>query len=272
MTFKVKILILCLCIFSSPSFAQQDFFPFLAKVTADNVNIRAGQGKGFASLYQLHKGEEVVVVDKSYSWYQVELPKRSNSFVSAKFTRLLTDGRGEIMANRLNVRSGSGTQHSIVGQLKKGTMVTITKSVPGWYKIEPSSNLFGWIAEHLLVFKSNNVGLRKDVFIASTGESLNKEIPMQQKDIELTIKAKNHQDNRITIRGNLKPQRDEKLKNINYILVVNNQRSFYLQGLDVILDRFLHYQVDVEGILEENGFEDAHQYPIIHVLKAHIVL
>ena len=53
---------------------------------------------------------------------------------------------------------------------------------------------------------------------------------------------------------------------------MNNQRSFYLQGLDVILDRFLHYQVNVEGILEEKGFEDAHQYPIIHVLKAHIVL
>ncbi|MBU5465339.1 SH3 domain-containing protein, partial [Virgibacillus sp. MSJ-26] len=42
----------------------------------------------------------------------------------------------EVTADTLNVRGGAGTNHWIVGQLKKGDEVTILKETGNWYQIE----------------------------------------------------------------------------------------------------------------------------------------
>lgn len=59
-------------------------------------------------------------------------PSASTSSTFAKFT-------GYVTASTLNVRSGAGTSHSILGTLSKGTAVTVTGQSGNWYKISYKS-------------------------------------------------------------------------------------------------------------------------------------
>jgi len=60
------ILVALLCA-GMPGFAQSVEFPFTGKVTAKDVNIRAGQDKSFELLGNLNQGDQVVVVQQSFS-------------------------------------------------------------------------------------------------------------------------------------------------------------------------------------------------------------
>ncbi len=45
-------------------------------------------------------------------------------------------GSGKVTASALNVRSGPGTKHGVVGVLKNGAVVNILSTHSGWYKIK----------------------------------------------------------------------------------------------------------------------------------------
>lgn len=44
--------------------AQQ--FPFVGEITADKVNVRAGPNLNFEQLCKMKKGQDVLVLEKSY--------------------------------------------------------------------------------------------------------------------------------------------------------------------------------------------------------------
>jgi len=89
------------------AFAQQEFFPFLAEVTGDRVNVRSGQSANFERLCQIDKGEEIVVEGKEFSWYKVRLPSSAKSFVSKKYVQFLGQNAGGVIADRVNIRAGA---------------------------------------------------------------------------------------------------------------------------------------------------------------------
>src|ERR1044071_6373446 len=72
-------------------YAAQPSFPFVAEVNSDQVNVRAGQSSNFEKVYQLAKNDQVVVVNQSYSWYKIRLPKLAKSFIADKYVKLLDD-------------------------------------------------------------------------------------------------------------------------------------------------------------------------------------
>lgn len=129
-------------------------FPYLAEVTEDNVNVRAGQDKSFESVGRLSKGTEVVVVGKEYGWYKVKLPDAAKCFISSKYIKGHGGGIGEVTGNRVNVRAAAGEKFTSLGQLQKGTLVRIRDKTNDWFQIEPLEGIYGWISEEFLKFKS----------------------------------------------------------------------------------------------------------------------
>ena len=51
---------------------------------------------------------------------------------------------GVVKTSALNVRSGAGTNHSIIGKLYKGDKVDILDSSNDWYKVKLSNGKIGW--------------------------------------------------------------------------------------------------------------------------------
>jgi SH3-like domain-containing protein len=137
--------------------AQQEFFPFLAEVTGDQVNVRSGQSANFERLCQLKKGDEVVVLEKGYSWYKIQMPPTAKSFVSKKYVQYLGPNAGGVTAERVNIRAGAGIHYTVLGQLAKGEQIYIEEELDEWYRIAPVAESYGWVTEKFLSFKSSNV-------------------------------------------------------------------------------------------------------------------
>ena len=95
----------------SAVFAAQEFFPFLGEITANKVNVRAGQSVNFEKLCSLEAGDQVIVIEKNFSWYKIRLPECAESYVSAKYIQLLDGHFGEISGDRVNIRSARDSKH-----------------------------------------------------------------------------------------------------------------------------------------------------------------
>ena len=115
------------------------------KVTSSvNLNVRSGPSTSYSVTASLRPGQVVVLISQSNGWYKVKLYNGTTGWVSSSYISK-TDTYGESTAS-LNVRSGPGTNYSIKTTLKRGEIVTITKSSNSWYQIKTNANITGWVS------------------------------------------------------------------------------------------------------------------------------
>ena len=122
-----------------------------AVVTGNDVNLRSGPSTDYAIYECLPKGTVVTVTDRSDSeWYCVTYNGRSGYVNSAylSFTdasspetepdepSVPADGSyGTVNAMYVRLRSGPGTDYSILGEYNRGTALTVTGSAGNWYSV-----------------------------------------------------------------------------------------------------------------------------------------
>jgi len=123
-------------------------------VTGNEVNFRSGPGTDYAIIDCLPKGTVVKVNDRSNSeWYSVTYNGQSGFIYAAYLeisdsgddTAVTTEpdepvqtaesGEGKINAMYVRLRSGPGTDYSILGEYNTGSVVTITGSEDAWYAV-----------------------------------------------------------------------------------------------------------------------------------------
>lgn len=63
-------------------------FPYYAKPTSDNVNIRSGGGTAYYSCGKLDPDEKVTVIGKEFGWAKILPPKDSFSWISKKYVKV----------------------------------------------------------------------------------------------------------------------------------------------------------------------------------------
>ena len=119
------------------------------KVT-DNLNLRSGAGTNYSILLTIPKGSTITVLDNTNSsWYKVSYNGKTG-YCSSQYIDL-TDKEekpdpeepdskilgAKVTADSLRVRSGPGTNYSIVTSVSYGTMLTVLDtSNAEWYKIQ----------------------------------------------------------------------------------------------------------------------------------------
>ena len=268
--------VLCLCVAHSTTvLAQQEFFPFLAESTGDRVNVRAGQSANFERLCQLKKGEEVVVLEREYSWYKIQLPPRAKAFVSKNYVQYLGQNAGGVTADKVNIRAGAGTHHTILGQLTKGEQIYIQEDLEDWYRIQPVKESYGWVADIYLTFKSNDILeyqesiFTKPVISENLIEQEEPEEPAEQKKNEQTVKKEYEKS--FSAIGYVEDYEDADKDNIHYKIVQKGRPVCYVQGKNHMLNRFMHYKVSVEGTVNKK-LQSKYAYPVIIVTKVKLML
>lgn len=157
MNLRTLFLLISICWASTSAFAQQTVYPFLAKTKSDNVNIRSGQSVNFEILARLEKDQELIVLDKLYSWYKVMLPVDAKSYISAEFFAPLGENQGVIVGNRVNVRADAGPRYTVLGQLNKDDFVVVRGQEGEWIQIQPLDTSVGWVSDKYIEFKSEDI-------------------------------------------------------------------------------------------------------------------
>ena len=139
-------------------------------ITADRLNIRSGYGTNYSVIGTLTNGSKVEIVESQNGWYKIKY-NGTYGYVSGDYVKV--DGQskpdvkpdsnpqesnvmfiGTITADRLNVRSGYGTNHFVTGTLTNGAKVEVVESQNGWYKIKYNGT-YGYIYGQF-VSKSDN--------------------------------------------------------------------------------------------------------------------
>ena len=139
-------------------------------VNATTLNVRSGYGANYSKIGTLTNGTKVEIVENQNGWYKIKY-NGGYGYVSGDYVKV--DGQskpdvkpdsnpqesnvmfiGTITADRLNVRSGYGTNHFVTGTLTNGAKVEVLESQNGWYKIKYNGT-YGYIYGQF-VSKSDN--------------------------------------------------------------------------------------------------------------------
>ena len=144
-----------------------------ATVNADVLNVRSGKGTDTSIIGTLQNGEIVTVLDNSDAgWVKIRTVSGLEGYVAREYlTGAETPSEpttpetpsetttATVNADVLNVRSGKGTDTSIVGTIRNGETVTVLdNSDATWVKIKTSSGLEGYVHRDYLNFGSNAGG------------------------------------------------------------------------------------------------------------------
>lgn len=129
-----------------PAAAPAEPQPVQGTVTGDKVNIRPAPETDSAYIYQVFRGDKLIILAKRGDWYRIKVPRYWRYWVNKKF--LTIDGEKKtavLTANRINLRAGPGSTFDITGQLNKGAKFLYVKEIEEYVCLKPVPEAEGWI-------------------------------------------------------------------------------------------------------------------------------
>ena len=153
-------------------------FPYIGRLTGNDVYVRSGPGANFYRTGKLHKGEQVVVVRQDPGrWLAIVPPDGSFNWVSARYVAVRADGVGVVTGHNLRVRVGTpiSTVRDIHHQkLTKGARVKILerRQIPvgnaaeTWYRIAPPLGELRWVTGRYVTYVKPYPGRLADAYPA----------------------------------------------------------------------------------------------------------
>lgn len=139
------------------------------------MNLRNGPGTTDTRVIStLTSGQSVTIIEKGkyngldgFNWSRVKLSNGTQGYLASNYLTKV-EGSNYTIAyvncnddGRVCVRSGAGTNHSVVTTLGKNTKVTVLKKAAGeangykWDKIVTADGLEGYIANNYLRYEEN---------------------------------------------------------------------------------------------------------------------
>ena len=140
---------------------KSEAVPLLAPEPAvarqNHINIRGQASINSEVIAHLKKGDRVTAqeeitlhkpkTDEPAKWLRVSLPTNVAVWVHATFIDPATK---TVVPKKLNLRAGPGENYSVLGRLEKGAAVRDLETKGDWMKIEAPTNVFGFVASHLM--------------------------------------------------------------------------------------------------------------------------
>lgn len=141
------IILLILVFFSTPVLAK------MVSIDGDNVNLRSGPGQNYSIKWKYGNGFPLKVIKKKGKWLNVSDFENDTGWLHSS----LTSEKGHMIVKvhkgenkKINIRSGPGTNHQIVGKAYYGVVFKTIKQQNGWAMVKHESGLEGWIKRSLL--------------------------------------------------------------------------------------------------------------------------
>ena len=135
----VLLIVFCLLLSSSATPARADS-EGAGTVTASALNLRREPSTASEVLVCAPRGAAVVVTGRQEDWVQVAY-RGFSGYMSAEYLTI-TDtldasfGEGTVTGNAVNLRTGPGTDYSIVGSRSKGDTLRVIGVAGSWYKVD----------------------------------------------------------------------------------------------------------------------------------------
>lgn len=128
-------LLMCVSLFAITAYAKSEG----GAVTNTALNLRKEASTSSDILLTMPKGAQVIVISESGGWskinYKGTVAYAASQYLVAKDSVSGDFGSGEVTGNYVRLRSGAGTNSSIITTLNKGTDLKVTGAVGSWYAV-----------------------------------------------------------------------------------------------------------------------------------------
>jgi len=122
-------------------------YPFMAKVTGNNVYVRSGKGTAYYACGKVNLNDQVTVVGGAFGWAEILPPKGSYSWIHKNYVDVKADQStvGVLTGDNVRVWAGSdnmesGRSSSMQTKLNTGEIIELFSDQPeegDYYKIVP---------------------------------------------------------------------------------------------------------------------------------------
>ncbi|MDD4494464.1 MAG: SH3 domain-containing protein, partial [Eubacteriales bacterium] len=121
----------------------------VVRITCGNLNVRKGPGTQYSIVKVLRYNTRLYTYGSSGNWLNIG----SGQWIYGGYTASSQPVKAVAVTVKtsLNVRSGPGTNYSIVGKFYAGNVTDVLESRNGWCRIDNSR----WISEYYTVPLSN---------------------------------------------------------------------------------------------------------------------
>jgi len=116
-------------------------------IKGNTVNVRAKPSTQAVIAWELINGYPVQVVSRQDDWVQVKDFEGPLGWVHKPLTS--TQPHFLVKSNNVNLRSGPGTNHSVVTKLSKYDILQTLEKKNGWAKVKTPDGMEGWLLEQL---------------------------------------------------------------------------------------------------------------------------
>jgi SH3-like domain-containing protein len=239
----------------------EEKFPFLAEVSKESVNVRAGANTNYEKVDKLPRGSEVVVVGRTYEWFKIQLPLTAKAYIRSDYLDLKDGLIAQLKGNNVNVRAAASSEAASLGQLKADTIVKVIEQTNGWCRIEPLGQTFGFIHQDFLAKKSDQVPANMwiaPIKISAPGSS---SLPIPKEEAVVLPKAMHVKGRVILIEAPTTP-------GVHYALDVNGKTAYYLKDIPNMAP-FVNTTVDIDAF-SVDGNQLA--YPLLFITKIKLIL
>ncbi len=140
----------------------------LGKVTVDKLNVRAGPGESYTPVGILLLGDRVIIEEEiSYpgvlAWLKVRAPKNARLFIAKQFVEKLSNNKGKVKEDKVNVRALPSLKATIVNQVNKGEEIIIKGEKGEFYEITPPRGTSLYVAKIFVDIIGDYIVDKKDV-------------------------------------------------------------------------------------------------------------
>lgn len=149
-------------------------------ITGSDVRMRSGAGTNYSILGTYGKGTQMTVTGVSGNWYAVSYNGKTG-YVSSDYMKVTSSeasssasttsgsssttsvsGTGTVTGSSVRMRSGAGTNYSILATFAKGTTVQVTGKTGNWYAIKYDGKAGYISADYLKVTESSSATATPD--------------------------------------------------------------------------------------------------------------
>lgn len=155
------------------------------KNVSSQLNVRSGAGTNYKVVSSFKNGQAFNIYGKENGWYKVDYSVNGSTnygYISGDYVKITeefnkpstpevekpsvpeTGGNqgvtreGQVVgiSSRLNVRSGAGTNYSVVTTITNGTKLKINSESNGWYNVTLSNGKSGYVSSQYVKLITNN--------------------------------------------------------------------------------------------------------------------
>ncbi|MCW8130098.1 MAG: SH3 domain-containing protein [Planctomycetota bacterium] len=106
--------------------------PQWGQVSGQMVNLRGGAGTQYMIVATMRSGDYLRAVAKVGNWIEVDWPEAAVAWVARDFV----DAEGRVTGNNVRIRTAGNLNATILGEARKGDVLTVLGSSGDWYKIK----------------------------------------------------------------------------------------------------------------------------------------